>query len=52
MEKARTLPSSSYETNLPLQRVMLRHDETHDNSDTPMARFSYQNSTASFVLQV
>ena len=36
MAKARTLPSSSYETNLPLQRVMLRRNETHDNSDTPL----------------
>ena len=36
MAKARTLPSSSCETNLPLQRVMLCRDETHDNSDTPL----------------
>ena len=31
-----TLPSSCYETNFPLQRVMLRRDETHDNSDAPL----------------
>ena len=36
MAKAGTLPSSCYETNLPLQRVMLRRDETHDNSDAPL----------------
>ena len=34
--KAGTLPSACYETNLPVQRVMLRRDGIHDDSDVPL----------------
>ena len=36
MGKAGTLPSACYETNLPVQRVMLHHDGIHDDSDAPL----------------
>ena len=36
MAKAGTLPSACYETNLPVQRVMLRGDGIHDDSDAPL----------------
>ena len=35
MAKAGTLPSACYETNLPVQRVMLRRDGIHHDSDAP-----------------
>ena len=36
MAKAGTLPSACYETNLPVQRVMLHRDGIHDDSDAPL----------------
>ena len=33
MAKAGTLPSACYETNLPVQRVMLHRDGIQDDSD-------------------
>ena len=35
MAKAGTLPSACYETNLPVQRVMLSRDGIHHDSDAP-----------------
>ncbi|PFX11992.1 hypothetical protein AWC38_SpisGene24119 [Stylophora pistillata] len=34
--KAGTLPSACYETNLPVQRVMLSRDDIHDDSKAPL----------------
>ena len=36
MAKAGTLPSACYESNLPVQRVMLRRDGIHDDSDASL----------------